>query len=309
MEQNKLVGMVVTITVAIILAGSLLVPVLSDQAAANDTFTNDGFYTYDAVTSDTDVTITWEKTNPGVITIGETEVTMPTGNGNWTVVGSENFTLRFIRTASYAGFQCYGANGFMSVLTVDTDSATIAVTSATMIITKTVGDTDTSKSYNMGTHGFVLNPDGDGDLTLKHPADSAYILGDSEIYLCGTTYVTGSGTNDYVGVFGYGTYDDLTMSSFYGNTSPNTVSFGDVTATYTEVDSYINLYTIEKFEFELTQNSASVDAIYSYFVVPTEVTAERAVHFSSAESAMILVIPVLVIVAILMMAVVMIRRD
>ena len=304
--NNKLITLVITLVVGIILAGSLLVPVLNDVTTTEKTFANTGYYTYDPVVEDTNTVLTWAKTAPDVITIGDNDVTMPEGNGSWTIVGSENFTLRYYRNTTVSGVQMYSDVGYISVNTGSTaDSATMTVTASTLTVT----DGTNTRTPTMGTHGFVLNPTGDGSLTLKYSDESAYMKGGSDIYLCGTTMVIGSGTNDFVGVFGYGTLDDgLTMSSFYGKTSPNTVTIGDVTASYAPVNGYIDLYKLDKFTFPLTQNSATVTATYSYFVVPTEVTAELSQHLTPGQIALMGAIPVLVIVALLVVAVGVVAR-
>ena len=301
MDANKMIGMVVGVMVGVLILSAALFPVIDSATTTEKTFKNNGYFTYDAIDENTDVTISWDAATPGVLTIGDAEITMPTGSGNWTIVGSTNFTMRFY-TSSVTGLQCYGSAGYLSANTSNAASCTITVDETSMVMTRTNADTTTNTTtYTMGQHGFLINADGSGDLMLKYSNESAYVNGDSEVYLCGTTFVTGSGTNDFVGVFGYGSLDDgLTMSSFYGNSSPNTVSFGDVTATYSAVNGYIDLYKLDKFEFPLTQNSATVTATYSYFVVPTEVTAELAVHASQDEIEILETIPILITVGLIL---------
>ena len=297
MDLKNFTAMTIGVVVIAVLLVTMVIPVIGDATTTERTFKNGGYYTYDAITDDTDVTITWAVATPNVVSIGDDTITMPEGNGSWTIVGSENFTARFYRNATVTGIQCYGTSGYISgnTGTVGLTSLTVAVTATNMIIT--VGET--TWTYSMGEHGFVLNSTGTGDLTLKYSNESAYINEDTEVYLCGTTFVTGSGTNDFVGVFGWGTVDDLTMSSFYGNTGGNTVSFGAVTATYSEVSGYIDLYLLEKFTFPLTQNGATVTATYSYFVVPTQVTAELSVHPDDASITLLSIIPLLITVGLI----------
>lgn len=306
--NTKLITIALTLVVGIILAGSVLMPVLNSATEKERTFTNQGYFTYDAVNENTDLTIDFDPATPGVITIGEKTVTMPEENGNWTICGSENFTVRYVKTASSTNLQCYGSNGYIA----GDPSATTTVLHVDVDATEMTFErnTSTTKTYSMGTHGFVINTDGNGALMLKYANEKAYVLGDSEVYLCGTTFVTGSGTNDFVGVFGYGSLDDgLTMNAFYGTGGgQNTISFGDVTATYEAVNGFNDLYQVDKFEFPLTQNSATVTATYSYFVVPTEVTAERTAHLTDGQIALMGAIPVLVIVALLVVAVGVVAR-
>jgi hypothetical protein len=310
--EMKIVGITVAILVSITLLAGVLMPVLDDATATTDTFSNDGYFTYDAINDDTDLTITWAVATPGAVTVGDKTITMPSGAGNWTIVGSTNFTMRYYSGSSATGLQCYGSAGYLSANDVNAVSATITINSTSMVFSRTGtdGTTVTSTTFPMGNHGFVVNGEGKGALTLKYSDQAAYVLNDSDIYLCGTTFVTGSGTNDFVGVFGYGSIDDgVTLSSFYGNTGQNTVSFGTPTITYTEDPDHIDLYQISKVDFALTQNAATVDATYSYFVVPTEVTAERSVHFTDNENAIFAVIPVLVIIAILVGVVALVLRS
>lgn len=295
---------VVSVALVAVMVGAVmfgaLIPIFDDVTATEDTFTNEGYFTYDPITSDSDVTLTWEKANPGVISVGEKSLTMPEGAGSWTIVGSENFTLRYYRNATVSGVQMYSNVGYISVNSGGSyDTATITISETQLVIT----DGTNTRTVSIGTHGFVLNVDGNGPLTLKTPTDSAYILDDSEIYLCGTTFVTGSGTNDFVGVFGYGTVNEVTLSSFYGNTGNNTVSFGTPVINAVAVDSHVDLYQISNVVFPLTQNSATVTATYSYFVVPTEVTAERAVHVTESEGAIMDLIPLIIGLGLVLMTV------
>lgn len=297
MELKNYAAMTIGTVIAVMLFATMVVPVIGEATTTEKTFTNGGYFTYDAVADDTDVTIVWEMASPDVVKIGDNTITMPEGASSWTIVGSENFTARFYRNATVTGIQCYGTSGYISgnTGTAGLTSLTVAVSAASMVITAG----ENTKTYTMGDHGFVLNPIGKGALTLKYSDEAAYINEDTEVYLCGTTFVTGSGTNDFVGVFGWGTVDDLTMSSFYGNSSPNTVSFGDVTATYSAVSGYVDLYLLEKFTFPLTQNGATVTATYSYFVVPTEVTAELSIHPDDTSIALLSIIPVLIVVGLI----------
>lgn len=308
--EMKIVGVTLVAFVSLVVLAAVLMPILDDARATEDKFTNDGYFTYNAVTDDTDDTFTWDPSDPQKLTMGDKVIDMATiitGNGNLTIIGSDNFTCRYYQNNTVAGgLQVYGVGGYKSYNPANENATvTINVTNTTMAF-----DGTTDKSYTMGNRGFVIDFDGDGALTLKYSDEAAYVMDDSEIYLCGTTFVTGSGTNDFVGVFGYGSIDDgVTLSSFYGNTGDNTVSFGTPTITYTEDPDHIDLYQISKVDFALTQNSATVDATYSYFVVPTEVTAERSVHFTDNMNELLGVIPVLVIVAILLGVVALVIRS
>ena len=308
--NTKVIAISITAFIGIIVLGSVLMPILDDATATTDKFTNDGYFTYNAVTDDTDVTFTWDPADPQKLTMGDKVLDMSTiltTNGTLTIIGSDNFTCRYYHSDVIAGaIQIYGSDGYKSY-TPSNETATVTVT-----VTNTSLDFDgtTDKSYTMGNRGFVINFDGNGALTLKYSDQAAYALKDSEIYLCGTTMVTGSGTNDFVGVFGYGSIDDgVTLSSFYGDTGGNTVSFGTPTITYTEDPDHIDLYQISKVDFALTQNAATVDATYSYFVVPTEVTAERSVHFTDNQNAILGAIPIMIIVAILLGVVALVIRS
>lgn len=270
---SKIPVLVVALVIGIVLVTSAVVPLASDYSEAK-TFKNDGYFTYDAVKDDTDVTFTWAPSDPKKLSFGDDKVVDFTdlGKVSLTIIGSDNFTCRYYCSDSVAGgLQTYGVGGYKSY---NPDNETAAVT-ITVDASALAFDGTTDKSYTMGNRGFVINPDGTGLLTLKYPNESAYVMDDSQIYLCGTTFVTGSGTNDFVGIFGYGSIDDgITLSSFYGNSGQNVVSFGDPTITYEEVNGYKDLNKISKVEFPLTQNSATVTATYNYFVVPTDVTAD-----------------------------------
>lgn len=290
---NKIVVGLVGLTVMAVVFSAML-PIMGEVTSAEDTFMNEGYFTYDAVNNDTDVTIIWDPTDPEKLSMGDKvldmSVIMPS-NGNLTIIGSDSFSCRYYKNNTSNGVQTYGVGGFKAYNTVNE----VAPVTITVSNTELAFDGAVDKTYTMGNRGFVINFNGDGALSLKYPTETAYVKDDSDIYLCGTTFVTGSGTNDWVGVFGYGSIDDgITLSCFYGNTNDNVVSFGDPTINYVADTNYIDLYKISSVDFELIQNSASVDATYSYFVVPTEVTAEKAIHPDGPTTAILNMLPIII---------------
>ena len=86
----------------------------------------------------------------------------------------------------------------------------------------------------------------------------------------------------------------------------------DTTSTITDVvvnapadQDHIDLYKLTKVDmtFHYVNGDDSVtDTVltYSYFLVPSEVTAERSVHFTDAGSSLLMVIPIMIIVAVIL---------
>ena len=93
-----------------------------------------------------------------------------------------------------------------------------------------------------------------------------------------------------------GTYDDgITITS--ANTD---ATYSNITWNITPMDGYVDLYKLTSIEFDITYNDTVTHATYSYFAVPTEVTAELAVHPDAATLSMLSVIPIVVMIGIVL---------
>ena len=74
--NNKLIPLVLTLVVGIILAGSVLMPVLNDVTKTEQTFVNNGVFNYGIFTPEDTYTLVYNNTNlDGKITVNGTAVT------------------------------------------------------------------------------------------------------------------------------------------------------------------------------------------------------------------------------------------
>lgn len=307
--DNKLLQVVLAITVGIVLLGGLLTPVISDASTTEKTFTNEGFFRMTEISSDDEgtTTITWDYTTPYVFTINGVDVTLPFGNtsGNifpYTIFATDGWGLRF--TASNGGnnidLNLYGSGSSSSLLwyatTTDQDTATITLNSGTASFQKN-DSTVVTQSYTS-----VFLPDDKGEFTLKKGTEPAYMNKDSLIYSTGRTSATFGQNAFAININLSGNIENGATATIL---APSGFTASEVTIASTEVDGYIDLYEFDKATFDITQDSTSITAgaVYSQVIVPYQVTAELSQHLDASEIGLLAVIPVLMIVAFLVFAV------
>ena len=130
---------------------------------------------------------------------------------------------------------------------------------------------------------------------MKKSDAISYMNADSPIFGEGRSNI---GSQIGVAIMVEGTVDSVTVSEI----SSYSASFGDPTIVKTANANHKDLYELQKITFTGTIGTESSDLTYSYFIVPSEVTAERSVHFSPGENALIGAIPIMVIIALVLMA-------
>lgn len=306
--NNKLIPIVLTLVVGIILAGSVLVPVLNDATTTHKTFTNDGYLRLGEISAeDTETyTITWTYENPHQFVINDEVYVMPEGNTTgsvfpYTLFATDGWGLRYSQTgtAGNVDLNLYGSGESASLIwyatTTDSDTVTITLNEGTATFVKN-STTSVTKSY---TAAFI--PDSDGAYVLKKGDTSAYLNADSVIYSTGRTSTT------------FGTYTFAININLSGNVegvevnaiAPTGFTTSNVVIDSSEVSGYKDLYKFDKVTFDITQTSTSISAgaVYSQVIVPYQVTAELSEHLTPGQIALLGAIPVMVIVALLVVAV------
>lgn len=295
MESKNLLTLAITLTVGIILAGSLLMPVISDATETEKTFVNEGVFNYGLFTPDDEYTIEFTQAT-GTLIVNDEEVTPIPGvsvteGKNYSVVASDNFLLRF---GSGAGAF------FLQIIGTDADDNSIAIVLNTGTCTGTINDGNFEVTYGTTTktfefteiYGIVKDP---SVAIMKAAANEVYIKGDSEIYASGVTNVSA-----WNNLFHFeGTYKDgITISS------PNLpdATYDNIEWNIEAVPGYVDLYKLTSIEFDITYDETTVHATYSYFGVPSSVTAELSQHLDSGSIAILKALPVLIIVALVVMA-------
>ena len=282
--------------IVVVVLGAVLMPVLDDATTTEDKFTNEGYFkvsTYDISSSDT-LLIKWDHTAPNQMTVNGEVVALPTATDSvtYTVVGtSDNTLLRYQNNPSSTVMQAYGGANW-SCSTTNGYDMTFSITGSTATITSTQ---NVNSPTTLTLTGTVYYANVTGDYVMKKSNVSAYLNGDSDVYGIGTSVI--SGTGGKVTKLSGSIDDGFTGAVVYPTSG---YTSGDVTATYSQVSDHLDLYSLEKCTWVVTDsNSVETTITYSYFIVPSEVTAERSVHLSANENAILLVIPALVIIAIL----------
>ena len=299
MEKTNLLTLVVTLTVGIILAGSLLMPVITDATTTEKTFENLGYFNMSEISDNTDVTITWDHTKPTVFTINDSDydITVPSGQ-LVSILGTDSMIVRYV--SSYDGtqnrVQAYSAQGFVQASVANAKDMTIEISNNTVVVTVD----DTVKTVNI-TEGYHIDPN--GTWVMKKANESAYIhKTDSVMIFAGITNM-GAGLGD-VGVYATGTINDgMDIGAVPTSSTPPTATFGDVTFNYTAISGYTDLVSLSNCTFDITlpgTPDTTVTASYSYFIVPVNVTAELTQHLDAGEIALLNALPVLVIIGLVL---------
>lgn len=291
--NNKLIPIVMTLVVGIILAGSVLMPVLKDATTVHETFDNAPYAYYQM--KELEVDDTWTRTDS---TWKFNDETLTTASDNKvSVLATDNTAFR--QNAYVIGTTQYSTN------------FVIAEVTAEGIV---MFNEDKPISY---TSGYGATPN--GDYILKTYTDKAYVHGDTNLWVTGITGLPGAANTRDMVIHIEGTINDgvtVTGSPIKNGTTDNFAS-SDVVINYTAVDGFEDLYLIESVTFNFTvdflngddpSETKSGSATYSTFVLPKEITAERTVHLTNGQIALMGAIPVLVIVALLVVAVGVVAR-
>lgn len=296
--DNKLIQVVIAITVGIVVLGSLLVPVITEASTTEKTFTNNGYYNLVKIDDTTSTTMVWDASDGDHVSVDGVDIDIPT-TGRLTLLGSDAICVR-INSASQ--IQVYGSyNGSQDYKAISSGTATFTIASGVV----TVND-GTTKNFDLGNDAYLIAPanvESDYVAVMKISNENAYLLSDSEIICCGITV-----SNQYkqsIGIFGKGTVEDMEFSTFYvGTDYSGDTTIGTVTTHAETLSNYVNLYSLDKFTFTLSYNEGSTsDVTFSYFIVPSKVIAEYSQHLDTTEIGLLAVIPVLMIVAFLVFAV------
>lgn len=302
--NNKLIPIVLTLVVGIILAGAVLVPVLNDATTTHKTFSNaeGGYFTMALDSEDSeDYTLSWAHATGGVLTINgvDFDAYATYGQATISIVMGEDWIIRY-NSANDNFAYCQYFNGTNRIGAYDTTASfEMTASGGTATMTFTFNDSTTQSVTETYDKLYVINPD--SEYLMKKPTTKAYVLGSTEIFAEGMTQGSGIGTQ-LIKIEG-SINDGFTVTA-----QDSAVTISNITSTQTEVNGYIGLYQIEKIEFDITKNDSTVAATYNFFVVPTETSAELSEHLTPGQIALMGAIPILVIVALLMVAVGVVAR-
>lgn len=294
MEKTNLLTLVVMLTVGIILAGSLLMPVLADTTETEKTFTNTGYFRMATLEDDDSVILEWDSSEPTKIKTNDDTVDLSAALGDYqsrSIAFCENYLVRILNNSggSY-GLQIWASSYVVGANTSTEQIVTITIGNGEIVWKTTASETVTTLSY-IGDMQYI-NPNGVN--IMKKSTDEAYLLHTSSIiYAGGISTITTPDT--FSGLYLEGTVDNITVTPMN-----NTVSVGEVTVNYIDVAGYEDLVKFDKITFPTTYNDNVVNQTYNYVVVPYQVTAELSQHLDAGEIALLNTLPILVIISLVM---------
>lgn len=308
--NNKLIPIVITLVVGIILAGSVLMPVLNDASKTENTLTNEGYYTMDKLLSTDEAvySFAWDATNGTIVTVNGTDMDITTWglstNQLVSVFASETDIIRLGVASGQAALQWVQIRG--STINYAGASSTFSATISEGTVTAQLDSEESPRTLTYDT-AYFINNDGSGDYVMKKSDKTAYMLADTPIYAIGTTGIMGSGVSNNTTLKIEGDIEGVEISTLH-TPATGDVTYEDVNIVYTPNNKYVGLYDFSKITFKGVIGDDSTDIVYSYVIVPKEVTAELSEHLTPGQIALMGAIPVLVIVALLVVAVGVVAR-
>lgn len=276
--KNNLVGLVVGIACAVIIIGSVLVPNIEDMTVTHKTFDNTEYSYYEMKPLEVDDI--WTYSDSSWFYNGDELEDLPT-------------TDLWSRSIVLTDTLVYRQNAQTRGVTYTSNSTTSAeVVSVSDVDTLLIDDT-TSVSYTTG-YGAV----NDGEYVMKTYDDSAYVLGDTELFVAGVSDYS-SAPSVFVVISGT-ISDGLTVSaSPLSTSSAENVTVDSYSINCDAVDGYVGLYVLDSVSVTVSEDYSGTTYTktftYSTFVLPKEVTAELSEHMTASEVALIGIIPLLVI--------------
>lgn len=282
---------------------AVILPLSSEYSEAK-TFTNDGLYYMSEYDNTKTLSLSWDHTKPGIVTVGTDEITLGnTGTIPYTLICSEDFIVRYTNTGGtsiniQAWAEDWGSSQYQASVYNGTDMS-ISISSGTITLDNGSG---TTKTYTYSDSIYMISKN--GDYVMKSPSESVYVKYD-------TTVIIGAGRSSVGGSLNFwitGTLEDgFTIGNTYGdNISP---TFSDITSTDTEINGYIDLYAFDNIKFTATTSGTDYDVTYSQVIVPAEVSADP--DNPAAYKSLVMVIPLMSFVVLVVAAAAMIylKKD
>lgn len=307
--NNKLIPLCITLVVGIILAGSVLMPVLNDATKTEETLENTGYYFMDKISSsDADTyTIKWDATTPGILTVNGDDIKV----GDWGVTYGMTLTVFATETDM---FRVGPASGVQTLSWIQLRGSTINYAQANSSFDATIEngtatvyiDDDTTAKTLTYTDAYLISAD-EADYVMKKANEPAYMLPDSPIYSLGYSVIPNGSGNTNLVLSVIGNVEDVDIDVVRSSSS-GTVTFSDVEIVTTPVAEYVNVVKFDKITFVASEGGVDTDMVYSYVIVPHTITAELSEHLTPGQIALMGAIPIMVIIALLMVAVGVVAR-
>ena len=277
--KNKLIPLCITLVVGIILAGSVLIPVINDATdhtyELSNKFTGSGYY---HLADSSPVTFVYDD---GTYAIND--VTVTPFNANYTTITSDGMTVRWSGGAPTIFSE--SSNTSVAAFELTANNGTITGTYASSSEPTTPVEVELTYTYL-----FYQDPNGEYIMTGGIGAPSeVYLLDKSEVYCNGYNPDLGTGSDRWFEFKG-NIADGFTFK--YGTTE-----ITDVVVNAEKIDGYDDAYALTSFEIEIDEDTTIT---INRFVAPLTVVATKE-HNAAADS-LLNVIPVLVIVSLVAMA-------
>ena len=302
MEKTNILTLIITLVVGVILAGSLLGPVISDATKTEATLENNGYFNLNKITNtdENTHTIGWDVTNPQVIAIDGENVSV----SDWGVASYQQLTI-FATESDLIRVNPVSQGQSISWVQIRGNQVNYAQANSNFSATITQGSAtisvDSSPWSLTFSEAYMITP-GDGEYTMKKSNETAYMLSDSPIISMGFTQLPYSGGSDNV-VFGIrGTVDGVDVS-VVRHSANTTITTSNLEIHKTEASKYVGVSNFDKITFTASNDGTETDVTYSYVIVPHKITAELSEHLTPGQISLMGAIPVMVIVALLMAAV------
>lgn len=303
--NNKLLAVIITLVVGVILAGSLLVPVINDYSTATKTIENEGM-PYAAASGEHTIIVTSDGITYDGVPVDVSK--FPGSFGSYTLVYGEK---SFIRWASSTVLTVSDDDGLHQIsiqdktITISLNGSSVNVTISGSAQTFTADDVLYHISPSGGDYVLALNPYASTNDKVYAAGDSFFASGDSRP---GTIRLW---------IVWTGEVEDITIDAYgYTGTSFSGVSIDD-TPTVNITNPVSNLYQYQSVVFDWTA-SATVEEVttdyplqttYTYFLAPHIVSYDNPGYIGAGSAGILAAIPVLVIVALLIVAVGMVARK
>lgn len=319
-RMKKIITISITAVVVIIVLAGVLMPVLDDATATEDTITNKGYYRMSSLAADSadTVVIQWDKATMAdylVVNDEHVKIKFPGSGLGCSLIFGDNWLFRAYGTdgVEFLTTQFYQNVGGTKVVT----DFTLTCSAGAYNLTATVGGSETTTN---GTYTTMYYPTNNGAYTMKYSDSPAYVFEDSEIIAFGLTNINGSdgvSTRSNVGYSLTGSIaDGITITNWRVNSlSGDTLTHSTPVINKTDSDRWVDVYDLNKITFTTTAtgedpaDTADTSVIYSYFLVPTEITGDRINHFTDGQNALFWAIPIMIIAALLVGVVALVIRT
>lgn len=266
---SKIPVLVVALVIGIVLVTSAVVPLASDYSDTK-TFKNAGLCYMSEIDSNTDLSITWDHTDPSNITIGDKKIPVPQDTRYpLTIICSNTWGLRYLVQNDQTLLTLFDtSNSTIFNASSGEDGNDLEVTISEGTATFDNGLT-TAKSESFTTGYCIADT---GGYVMKKYDDTAYLNGDSVIFGTGRTSGLSALSSPTVSLNIDGNIEDgVVATSLY----PSAFSTSETTINYSEVGGYLDLYTFTSVQFTVSDTSDhTATATYNQVIVPSEVSAD-----------------------------------